>query len=164
MKKSVFVLLFAIIGMGAAFADITGNAVVTGTVAQQLSVAIAGVNAGTSNTTFELNPAGGTQSLGSATIISNLKSWKITVSSAKAGNLKNDSDLESIDYTFTMGSLTSLQGVSLTSAINQSMTAKTPKAGTLYAMSITYDDDDGTFWSYDGGNFTDTITVTVAAN
>jgi len=162
VKKSVFILLFAVVGFGVAFGAQSGSAVVTGTVAQQLSVAVTGVTTGT-DTTIALNSAGGTESIGSVLFISNLKAWKISVTSAKAGNLKNTGDLESIDYTFTLGSLTGLLGVSLATAKTKDMTAKTTKAGDSYAMSITYDDDDGVFWSNDGGNFTDTITISVVA-
>lgn len=168
MKKSILVVLFALAALGLVSAATTGGAIVTGTVAEQLSVEITGATLG-NNTTFEINQTGETaRSLGSVKVISNYKSWYIRVSSGNTGNLGKlvNTDEETINYTFTMGSLVGLQAVELDGIIDAEshMTAKTAKLGDTYNMTIAYGDSGDSFYSKDGGNFTDTITITVAAN
>ncbi|MFZ2913255.1 MAG: hypothetical protein WAZ99_03570 [Rectinemataceae bacterium] len=166
MKKSILVVLFALAALGLVSAATTGGAIVTGTVAEQLSVAITGASSG-NNTTFEIVQTGETaRSLGSVKVISNYKSWYIRVSSGNTGNLGKlvNTDGETIDYQFTMGSLVGLQAVELDATAESHMTAKTAKLGDTYTMAIAYGDSGTSFYSKDGGNFTDTITITVAAN
>lgn len=140
----------------------TQSLAVSGSVPQVLNVYL-----DTTPVTFVLNELGATVTLPSVTFKSNLKSWVIKVYSVNGSNLKN-TDLDLIPYTFALGSLFNSSLLATEPTISQvgyiPMSNKTLKAGDVYPMSITYNSDGGTFWSYDAGNFTDTITLKVAVN
>ena len=170
MKKSilVFLMLFSILlGINAA----TSRTIkVVGTVPQVFEISLSS----TTDVPFSLEDTGGTVALPTVNIKSNLKSWVIKAYSSNGSTLKNEDTIpETAIYTFTLGSLFSnitLKNTVPAPADGESggyklMTAKTPKAGNDYAMSITYVANAGTeFRAYDKGTFTDTITIAIAAN
>lgn len=163
MKRLFIILIFLFLGAFISAQTTTNTLSLSGSVPQVLNIALSA-----STSTFDLNELGATVTLPSVIFKSNLKSWAIKVYSLNASNLKNnDNDL--IPYTFTLGSLFS--GITLLSTEPTSletgyklMSGKTAKLGDTYTMSITYNSDGGTFWSYDAGAFTDTITLKVAVN
>jgi len=162
MKRLFFSVLFMCIGIFVFAQSATQNLVVSGSVPQVLNASL-----DTTPVTFVLNELGATVTLPSVTFKSNLKSWVIKVYSVNGSNLKN-TDLDLIPYTFALGSLFNSSLLATEPTISQAgyipMSNKTLKAGDVYPMSITYTSDGGTFWSYDAGNFTDTITIKVSVN
>ena len=160
MKK--LVLFFLCLALPLYAQTATQSLAVSGSVPQVLNVSL-----DTTPVTFVLNELGATVTLPSVTFKSNLKSWVIKVYSVNGSNLKN-TDLDLIPYTFAFGSLFNGSLLATEPTISQAgyipMSNKTLKAGDVYPMSITYNSDGGTFWSYDAGNFTDTITIKVSIN
>lgn len=160
MKK--LVLFFLCLALPLYAQTATQSLAVSGSVPQVLNVSL-----DTTPVTFVLNELGATVTLPSVTFKSNLKSWVIKVYSVNGSNLKN-TDLDLIPYTFALGSLFNSSLLATEPTISQAgyipMSNKTLKAGDVYPMSITYNSDGGTFWSYDAGAFTDTITLKVAVN
>lgn len=160
MKK--LVLFFLCLALPLYAQTATQSLAVSGSVPQVLNVSL-----DTTPVTFVLNELGATVTLPSVTFKSNLKSWVIKVYSVNGSNLKN-TDLDLIPYTFALGSLFNSSLLATEPTISQAgyipMSNKTLKAGDVYPMSITYNSDGGTFWAYDAGNFTDTITIKVSVN
>lgn len=160
MKK--LVLFFLCLALPLYAQTATQSLAVSGSVPQVLNVSL-----DTTPVTFVLNELGATVTLPSVTFKSNLKSWVIKVYSVNGSNLKN-TDLDLIPYTFALGSLFNGSLLATEPTISQvgyiPMSNKTLKAGDVYPMSITYNSDGGTFWSYDAGNFTDIITIKISVN
>lgn len=160
MKK--LVLFFLCLALPLYAQTATQSLAVSGSVPQVLNVSL-----DTTPVTFVLNELGAIVTLPSVTFKSNLKSWVIKVYSVNGSNLKN-MDLDLIPYTFALGSLFNSSLLATEPTISQAgyipMSNKTLKVGDVYPMSITYNSDGGTFWSYDAGAFTDTITIKVSVN
>jgi len=159
MKKYVLVALFAVAVFGVAFATSpqTGSLSLSATVPEAFTLT---VPTGTLSYTLDNSKATETWALGTVTVISNVKDWTIGLSSANAGVLKLGTTTETIPYTVTLGSL--IVNKSLgdgTAATNQVSTAqtRTPKAGTGYALSLSFGSAD----FFQAGVYTDTITVTI---
>lgn len=154
MKKLALVALFAVAVFGMAFAGTSGSVAISGTVAQQFSLTLPGNYSGT----IENGSTAETWSLGNVVVISNVKNWTISVSSANAGFLVLTGDTsEKIAYTMTLGSLAS--DVSLSSTWTSSAQARTPKTGTSYALSIAFGPSSD---FYQSGTYGDTLTISIS--
>jgi hypothetical protein len=169
MKKSFLIGMFLILILFGAQAAATADLTITATAPQVLSVSLG------SDVSFTLDAAGATVSLDNLTVSSNLKSWVLRIWSVNGSKLKNtDTTPEEIIYTVDLVAATPVAGIT-TGTLQSSrpssgtgyiaVTDKTPKAGVSLPLSITYSGEGTTtFWSYDKGNFTDTINVEVAVN
>lgn len=157
MKKFGFVALFAFAVFGMAFAvgaDATsGQIALTGTIAPKFSMTL------TTNTAGDAILDDGTEnlwSLGTITVNSNFKNWKVSVKSANGGMLKNGD--ESIVYAFTLGTL--LEGVKLDAIQTSAAQARTLRAGNGYDMSVKFANVGKDYWQT--GTWTDTVTLTIS--
>jgi len=158
MKKFAIVSLFALAALGFVSAATTGTVAMTGTVAAQLALTLPTAFTATMDDT---SGATNTWSIGNIGVTSNYSSWTISISSANGGYLKNGANgSETAAYTMTLGSLASAK--SLSSAWTSQAQAKTPKAGSTYALSIAFTASTTTFWQT--GSYTDTLTVTIAGS
>lgn len=180
MKKLILILMMSLLALGSVSAATTGTLTVTGTVAQNLSVS---VDVGT--LTFTLDGAGNGASVSTnLKVISNFKGWTIKFSSANAGALNNsDSALADIPYKVSAASPTSgfvgtntLTDISLptTPTAYITGTAKTPKAGLTFPLTLTVAAQADTDTLYDATaapgsigtpvvTYADTITFTITA-
>ncbi|MCX7775253.1 MAG: hypothetical protein N2067_04050 [Spirochaetaceae bacterium] len=154
MKKFVLVALFAAVVFGSAFAATDGEIKMTGKVSEIFSVTLPSAFEGVMNDNV-LN----TWDIGKIKVISNAKNWTITIGSANSGNLVNSVYGEKVPYTFTLGELVKNQ--SLASAWTSAAQARTPKAGTEYALSISFGPSTE---FYQVGTYTDTLKVSIAHN
>jgi hypothetical protein len=156
MKKFGFVALFAFVVFGMAFANGTdatsGSIALSGSIAPKFSMAL------TTNTAGAAILDDGTEnlwSLGTITVQSNFKNWKVSAKSTNGGKLVNGS--ESIAYSFTLGSL--LSAVSLDAVQTSSAQSRTLREGNGYAMSVKFANVGNDYWQT--GTWTDTVTLTI---
>ncbi|HEY9053678.1 MAG TPA: hypothetical protein VIO60_02540 [Rectinemataceae bacterium] len=157
MKKFVLVSLFALVGLGMVSAASSGTLDLSATASSVLELTLPGDFTGT----IDDNSAGtvNTWNIGNVVVKSNHTGWTISISSANAGLLKNGS-VDSIDYKMTLGSL--VTNNELSSTWTSSAQGKTPKAGTSYALSISFTPSTTTYFAQ--GTYTDTLTVTLTGN
>ena len=155
MKKFALVALFAMVVFGSAFAATSGTVGLSGSVAAQFSLTLPENYTGTMNDgASELN----TWSIGNVAVVSNYKNWTISVTSTNSGYLVHSVDnTEKVQYSMTLGSLATDQ--SLGSAWTSAAQARTPKAGSTYALSIKFTSSATDFWQT--GTYTDTLTVSI---
>jgi len=158
MKKFALVSLFALASLGFVSAATTGTIGMTGTVATQFSLTLPTAYVGTMN---DGDGTVNTWSVGNVGVTSNYSSWTIAISSANAGCLVNTANSsEKAQYAMTLGTLATSQ--SLSTSWTSAAQTKTPKAGSTYAMSIVFTASTTAFWQT--GNYTDTLTVTIAGS
>jgi hypothetical protein len=155
MKKLALVALFVVAAFGMAFAaSPSGTVAFSGAVAESFSLTVPGTYTGTINN----DNTATNWALGNVGVVSNVKNWTISLSSANKGKLVlSGDDTEAIDYTVTLGSL--LTGVSLASAQTSAGQARTAMAGNTYAMSVSIPASSS---FHQAGSYSDTITVTIA--
>lgn len=176
MKKFGLVAVLVTLAVSFSFAATTDNMVVTGTVAQKLSVALpSDVAIG------ELNTSGATVSLGNANARSNIRSWDLQfkADNGKLTLLDGSSAYDTtqqIKYTFTFNG-TGLEGEKISAgtlstdyADNSVTFARKTTGGASgedFAISLTYDAENAagasnTNWVQ--GTYKDTIYVQIKAH
>jgi hypothetical protein len=154
MKKLFLVALLALAGSGFLFAAENGNVNLSGTVAPTFNITF---SATTYTGTMNDDGSDNIWPVSNVTVFSNFKNWNISVSSQNLGNLKLGATTEVIPYTFTLGSL--VTDGSLSTAWTSVDQDRTPRTGTLHALSIKFKNTTGTYW--EAGTYTDVITVTI---
>lgn len=157
MKKFGFVAVFAFVVFGMAFAaganSTTGSILLSGSIAPKFGMTL------TTNSAGAVILDDGTEnlwSLGTITVQSNFKGWKVSVKSSNGGKLVNGN--ESIDYAFTLGSL--LSAVKLDAVQISSAQARTLRDGNGYDMSVKFANVGDAYWQT--GTWTDTVTLTIS--
>ncbi len=159
MKKLVLICLFAVAAGGLATGLTNGSIALSGTVASSLDVVVTPAPAAS---TLDLITTQTALTIGSAKFTTNRGSWAIRVYSTYGSKLTGAVD--SLSYTFTLGSLGSLQNVTLGAgagnATVQTMTRKTSKNGDTYSASISYTGAS----NLTEGSYTDTIIIAIALN
>ncbi len=158
MKKLFLIPIFLMVGVGFVAAGTSGSIALSGTVAATLDVVVL---ADTGAGSLDLTASQSAKLIGTAKFTTNRASWKIKVYSTNGSKLMNGTEF--LLYTFTLGGLTSLQGVTLgagsTNATVQSMTAKTPSGGDTYNATIGYTGSSG----LTEGSYTDSVTIEISA-
>ncbi len=164
MKKLVCVLLFVLCPF-IVFSNTTENIIITGTVNQHLNLT-------PQSNTIQLTITGdGSEAVGTDTItaVSNIKSWKITVTSLNNSYLVQDTlqipykiKIDCIDAaTNSFSDFVSVPtgGGSLT------FTKKTKKGGSVLSITVKVENQDITDELYEAGtNYKDTLVFTISVN
>lgn len=164
MKKLVCVLLFVLCPF-IVFSNTTENIIITGTVNQHLNLT-------PQSNTIQLTITGdGSEAVGTDTItaVSNIKSWKITVTSLNNSYLVQDTlqipykiKIDCIDAaTNSFSDFVSVPtgGGSLT------FTKKTKKGGSVLSITVKVENQDVTDELYEvGNNYVDTLVFTISVN
>ncbi len=164
MKKLVCVLLFVLCPF-IVFSNTTENIIITGTVNQHLNLT-------PQSNTIQLTITGdGSEAVGTDTItaVSNIKSWKITVTSLNNSYLVQDTlqipykiKIDCIDAaTNSFSDFVSVPtgGGSLT------FTKKTKKGGSVLSITVKVENQDITDELYEAGNnYVDTLVFTISVN
>ena len=164
MKKLVCVLLFILYPF-IVFSNTTENIVIAGTVNQYLNLT-------PQSNTIQLTITGdGSEAVGTDTItaVSNIKSWKITVTSLNNSYLVQDTlqipykmKIDCIDAaTNSFSDFVSVPtgGGSLT------FTKKTKKGGSVLSITVKVENQDITDELYEAGNnYVDTLVFTISVN
>jgi len=164
MKKLVCVLLFVLCPF-IVFSNTTENIIITGTVNQHLNLT-------PQSNTIQLTITGdGSEAVGTDTItaVSNIKSWKITVTSLNNSYLVQDTlqipykiKIDCIDAaTNSFSDFVSVPtgGGSLT------FTKKTKKGGSVLSITVKVENQDVTDELYEAGNnYVDTLVFTISVN
>ena len=160
MKKFALVALFAVAVFGMAYAGTTKNG----------SVSISGSDPEVFTLTLPPNYSGTiangstTQTLfiGNVVVNTNVKDWTIEVRSLNKGNLVNSADSnERIWYMITLGSIDPDPTELSDTGWMSDPQPRTPKAGLTLPFSVIIDPSDN---FYQAGNYSDTITFTIAHN
>ena len=158
MRSSKFIVI-VLMAVAVAAVSAQGSVTIQGTVAQKLEL-----NLDFDGATIPLDlETGGSTSIGTATLISNLKGgYTITITSSNAGVLKSldATNIDTIPYTFTFGGTSSID---LASPYTLSLSGKTPKLGTVYAVSVEYDPLAALTDLLNADNYRDVITFAIAA-
>jgi len=163
----------ALVASGMAFAapTATGTLAVSGSITSSMTVTA------TPGTALSLDPAGSTAGVayGTVAVSSNRYSWKISLTSANGGYLKNPSD-KKIGYaiqisgtvggqTVTVGDLTSTAGSWDVNKYSKNVSGKQTTAATMNTLIAWAAEDAGTTSNWvDGTTYTDTVTITLTAN
>ena len=164
MKKLVCVLLFVLCPF-IVFSNTTENIIITGTVNQHLNLT-------PQSNTIQLTITGdGSEAVGTDTItaVSNIKSWKITVTSLNNSYLVQDTlqipykiKIDCIDAaTNSFSDFVSVPtgGGSLT------FTKKTKKGGSVLSITVKVENQDITDELYEAGNnYVDTLVFIISVN
>ena len=164
MKKLVCVLLFVLCPF-IVFSNTTENIVITGTVNQYLNLT-------PQSNTIQLTITGdGSEAVGTDTItaVSNIKLWKITVTSSNSSYLVQDTlqvpykvkidNEDAATNSFSSFASVPTGGGSLT------FTKKTKKGGSVLAVTVKVENQDITDELYEAGNnYVDTLVFTISVN
>ena len=172
MKKFAFVLLFVGAVLSFSFSATEGDLIVTGSVAQQLSVSL-----GSDVAIGSLNTAGAVASLGNLTARSNIRDWTLQFKADNGmltlweGSTPAYNTTEQIGYTFSfvsagaedLGPVT--LGTDWGNDIDFARKTSGGSAGETFAISIDYDGEaEGTNNNWVLGTYRDTIYVKVISN
>lgn len=169
MKKLIALAIVAFVAIGASFA---ADLIINGSVTAALSVAI--TNSPISVTLDGTGAAGAVDHTATLNSKSNKKNWTISFDSANGGKLHSAITGVDIDYllqasTPAWGSAVVTNGLS--SAVNPEgktivvTNGKTPRNGVDFTLTVTVPEQDGTAELFEAANdYTDTITITIAAN
>lgn len=164
MKKLVCVLLFVLCPF-IVFSNTTENIVITGTVNQYLNLT-------PQSNTIQLTITGdGSEAVGTDTItaVSNIKLWKITVTSMNSSYLIHDTlqvpykvkidNEDAATNSFSSFASVPTGGGSLT------FTKKTKKGGSVLAVTVKVENQNTTDELYEAGtNYKDTLVFTISVN
>jgi len=159
MRSSKFIVI-VLMAVAVAAVSAQGSVTLQGTVSQKLEL-----NLDFDGTIVTLDlAAGGTTSIGTATLISNLKGgYTITVTSTNAGVLKgaDGTNTDNFDYTLAFGGVS---GIDLLTPYTLGLSGKTTKTGTPYAVSVTFTGTNALANLVNADTYSDVITFTIAAD
>ena len=164
MKKFIYVMLLLLCPF-IVFSNTTENIVITGTVNQYLNLT-------PQSNTIQLTITGdGSEAVGTDTItaVSNIKLWKITVTSSNSSYLVQDTlqvpykvkidNEDAATNSFSSFASVPTGGGSLT------FTKKTKKGGSVLAVTVKVENQNTTDELYEAGtNYKDTLVFTISVN
>lgn len=159
MKKLVIAVLFVVAVVGMASAATLG---LQGTIPKTANIAITPTAAATALALQDNTYASTKLKVGDATVTTNCKAWTISASSTQTWELwlagvSGDSD---VPYTFYITADGVPTTIYVTSPSDLSESFTNNKGDTLVDLMITYTGQP----TFEGGTYTETVTVTVAAN
>lgn len=175
MKKLFLVAFIALAAVGVAFGTETLN--IAGTVPDQISIAL--VQDGLALDFVGLGEAGTQDGTATLTVVSNKKTWTVTISSGTDGFMLTKADTNSIPYkvqaALDADNTESFNGTILNGladpthiasgnvTIKATANGRTSKLGIDFSFTISADAQGDTTVLWEAGAYTDTITITIAA-
>lgn len=164
MKKFIYAMLLLLCPF-IVFSNTTENVVINGTINQYLNLAAQ------SNTVQLILTGDGSEAVGTDTItaVSNIKLWKITVTSSNSSYLVQDTlqvpykvkidNEDAATNSFSSFASVPTGGGSLT------FTKKTKKGGSILAVTVKVENQNTTDELYEAGtNYKDTLVFTISVN
>ena len=158
MKKLLIAVLFTLAAMGIASA---ATLALTGTIAKTADIVITPTAAASAIALTSSDYSSTKLKVADAAVTTNCKAWTITASSANTWELFLDgtTSAEDVPYVFYITADNTPATVYVTSPSDLTEAFTNNKGSTNLDLMITY-----SAVTYSGGSYTDTITVTVAAN